>query len=402
MDACLHNMALFRQFEGSRAAYMLDVIEQTGEKAAYRDRILATLANLPPDVEDYDAEQLFDFARLFALQGDQQARQVMYAAFLKPVSKDVCTGAPQIIELDGLQGFLFVAARLGQFALDDPDFWDGDFLLRETEEKVGAEAVAAAVKQAQVADPRIAAYMHIVLERRSYRERHWQEQKPDPAKLSYEEIEETIYSRRSGLQFLEIWGQHASERDLLKIAGKLQTEQDPNIVRRLLAVFRKGRFPLDYGLLFGLSQHPDYLVAGPAISALENISHPSVREFALDMIAQSIWTGWMTGLLNKNYQDGDWQLITEITQRNLDREEYHSLGFSVRDIFSAHPTPDSVAALLNLYEKGPCANCRVSVIKCLHQLQAIPPWMIEECRRDSNFYLREYAEKRFEGLGPDW
>jgi hypothetical protein len=127
MHACLHNLALDKQIEGSRAGYMLDVIEQTGEKAFYRHRILSTLSSLTPNMEDDDVEQIFDFARLFALQGDPDARQAIYTGFLKSISLSHCTGAATIIDLEGIQGFLYVASRLGEVALRDPAFIDDDY-----------------------------------------------------------------------------------------------------------------------------------------------------------------------------------------------------------------------------------------------------------------------------------
>jgi hypothetical protein len=258
------------------------------------------------------------------------------------------------------------------------------------------------LKQAQVDDARIVAYTQIALESRSSKKRRQQKEPRDPARLSYAEVEEMIYARQSGLVLLWKWGQQASKSDLVQAARKLETEHDPTILPRLLALFRKASFPLDYHLLFALSQHAEERVAASAIGVLENIGDPAVRAFALDMISQSFRPGRMTALLAKNFRDGDWQLIEEVTVRDMDRDEYHFLGFSVRHVFAANPNIESMTALLNLYEKGPCANCRVSVLKCLHQLATIPLWITEECRSDSNFDLREYAQKSFVGLDSDW
>jgi hypothetical protein len=354
---------------------MFDILEHTGEKVFYRDRILATLANSPRDIDDYDANQLFDFARLFALQGDLEARQAIYNGFLMRISPDDFTGAATIIELDGIQGFLFVASHLGELALGNPDFVDDDYLLEQVEEQYGQETVTTAIQKAQADDPRVAAYIQVILETRSQRQHYRQERRIDPSTLSYSEIEEIIYNRRSGLALLWRWGQQASENDLRQIATKLHTETDPTIVRRLLAVFRKTPFPLDFHLLFALAQHADEQVAASATAALKIIVHPAVRTFALDMIAQVFRTGHMTALLAKNYQDGDWQLIEEITRRDLNPDDYHSLGFSVRDVFATHPTMDSTAALM----KHTRSKLR-GIVRLIHSFAAScgefdPPWI---------------------------
>src|SRR5437870_3493723 len=99
LNACLHNMALDRQFEGSRAAYMLDVIHLTGQQSFYRQQILSALNNLQPDADDHDVDQLLNFARLFALQGDSEARDLIYTALNQTVSH--YSAALQIIDMDG-------------------------------------------------------------------------------------------------------------------------------------------------------------------------------------------------------------------------------------------------------------------------------------------------------------
>ncbi len=402
LNACLHNMALDRQVEGSRAAYMLDIIEQTGESKYYREQILSTLRQLPPELEDYDIEQLFDFARLFAIQGNQEARQAIYNKFILNLSSEDFTGAATIIELDGIKGFLFVASHLGEFALHDPDFVDDDLFLIMAEEQSGQENVSHALAQVQTDDPRIAAYMRVVSNSRARRERWRAESRTNPSTLSFSEIENSIYSRKTTFARLSTWGQHASESDLLRAARKVQTESDPNSLRRFLGIFRYVRFPLDHQLLFALSQHADEQVAIHALNALVIITHPEVRAFALDMISMSFRPESFIRLLAKNFQDGDWEFVEHITQQEFGPEEFHRLGIGVRAIFAEDPNIESIGALMNLYEKGQCANCRVSVVKCLHKLNAIPQWMVQECRRDANFYLRECANKNFEGLGPNW
>lgn len=41
-----------------------------------------------------------------------------------------------MIDLDGLDGFRFVAARLGEAARRDPEFWNDNYLLQHVKERL--------------------------------------------------------------------------------------------------------------------------------------------------------------------------------------------------------------------------------------------------------------------------
>jgi len=44
--------------------------------------------------------------------------------------------------------------------------------------------------------------------------------------------------------------------------------------------------------------------------------------------------------------------------------------------------------LLTLYERGPCAQCRLKVVTHLVNLGALPAQLAEECRFDANADVR--------------
>ncbi len=63
LHACLPNTSYVTQVEGSRACHLWDSIHVTGEVEFYRRRVLTALQ---VESDEDDANQLFDFARLFA------------------------------------------------------------------------------------------------------------------------------------------------------------------------------------------------------------------------------------------------------------------------------------------------------------------------------------------------
>jgi hypothetical protein len=122
LHACLHKVALDKQCEPSRATFMFDIIHLTDEVPFYREQIFAALPNT---TDMFDAEQLFNLSRLFAEQGDEDARQLMYDQLATNVAESGDdAGAYAIVKMDGLDGFLFVAEQLAKRSLesDETDF----------------------------------------------------------------------------------------------------------------------------------------------------------------------------------------------------------------------------------------------------------------------------------------
>jgi hypothetical protein len=405
LNACLHHTAFDAQIN-TRAEYMFDVVKATGNEAYYRDRILEAVKHHQSDpdaeYEDYDVPHTFDLARLFAADGDSLARQTIYDVFLSGLSKDTSnlTGAATIVKLDGIEGLVFVGTKLGELALADTTFEDDDQLLHLAEENSDKETVAKALEQAIATNPQLAAYISIV---RKYEAEHEANRKnrkrQHPSTVSYEALKQHIENPRDGLYISgHTWGEYASPEDLTQAAIDLQKQTDPKKLVKYIQIFHAAPFPLDPNILFIRAQHADERVAVNAISALENMSHPAVRSFALKSIEQGFFVGHAVGLLTNNFQDGDWQLIEDIAKRDLEEENYHILGISVRDVFERHPEPSSAQTLLYLYENGPCSMCRYGIVKCLYQINAVPEWMAQECRYDADTYLRDMARKNFDGF----
>jgi hypothetical protein len=104
---------------------MFDVIRLTNEINFYRQEILTALRD---SGHNADADQLFDFARLFAQNGDADARRAIYEKFRLNCANGIDTGARTLIELDKSEGLIFVADTLGETLALDGESWI-DYLL---------------------------------------------------------------------------------------------------------------------------------------------------------------------------------------------------------------------------------------------------------------------------------
>ncbi len=395
LDACLHNWAYDAQIEGNRAEYMFDIIELTDEKDYYREQILAALAD---SGDEADAIQLFDLARLFAQQGDVEARQAIYDKFVSNCSKGDCTDATAIIQLDGIAGFLFAADEIGGILLNTENDWVYGYLYREVEERCGKAKTRRAVKRASAENVQVKAYMDCVAEVRAKQEK-CAEADLDHATISYAQLKQLIINHNGyppGMS-LVLWGKQASETELAQAAADLLLETNPKRLRAYVRIFRRRCFPLDIEPLIGLARNSKIKNAALAMRALENIIHPKVRAFALELVAKpSGEVGWVPDLLINNFQEGDHLILESLLAKSLKKGDYHRLGLGVLDFCEAHPNPESEERLmLALYEYDPCAFCRSFAVDRLFELDRLPAWMAEECRYDANLDTRE----KFRTLG---
>jgi hypothetical protein len=412
--ACTHNTVYDTQIEGGHYEYLRDVLQATGEPEYYHDPLLAALLASPADNEDKDAWQLYDLAQFFVEQGSQEARQAIFDKFASNVKAGSLIGAGEILELDGLEGFLFIADKI-QVPEDDTYYYYG-LLPNDLEEEYGKDAVWQALDKASDQSPAIKAYAQAIVQYRKEENTRKPTERSKPFKGHYDEIKELLKHPNplSKAYTSNLWGKSANGDDLEQAARDFLGLPEDNLDTLIvyLNIFKSRSFPLDPAKLIKLAlsktskltweggwpTKPDRVVLA-ALAALENINHPDIRRLALSLIEGSAWIGWAVDLLANNYQETDWQHIVEpTTTRELDAYTYHGLGMSIRNLFEAHPSKDAVNTLINLYNNGPYSFCRFFLVEFLHSLDALPAWMIEECKYDSNVDIREWVNNGFKRL----
>lgn len=401
LRACLHDQTYDSQVEGSRAQYVLDLVHLSGDPDYFRSKVIAALQT----ENNYDdLGQLFESSRMFAEEGSEDARSAMYARFAEAshpsFDRDVeFPGAEEIILLDGIKGFLFVAETLGEQALSEEDYWDTDGLIRLVEEQAGAEASRREIASVRSENPRIAAYLDRV-ERTEREAAQAAKERVDVKTLSYETIKPHIeeFHRYP----LERWGRYADQQSLEQAAIDLLAEKASDRILAYLRVFSKAVFPFGPQPLIPFAGSDDGEIRRSALLALRNISHPLVRDLAIERLRSPIQPRvdyLAMDLLEKNYKAGDHKVIEQALAAERDQVVYHWLGLGAIDVFEANPTPDCVPTTLTLYENGPCSECRGRCVELLNSLNMLPDWMIQECVYDANLDLREKA-KLWQGSRP--
>ena len=387
LNACVHNLAYDPQVEGNRARFLYDVIQATGEIEVYATCTRDTLAT----TDDRDSQwQLYDLSVLLAKNGDQEARRVIYQTFARHVAMQNYAGADAPIELDGLEGFLFVVHQTALYPLSEEDQWLEETYVDTLEEHLGKDTSQAALDEAAANDPVLAAFLTRVRERQETQAEARKQRPrfvvPDAAKI------QTSLSRspRSRSRYLfKRWGRDAEEATLRVLAQDVPGEDKPETLLNWLALFYWRAYPFapDVLLRYARSTTPD--IADAACAALAHISAPSVRALALDLLTASDrpWDG--ATLIAKNFLNGDYQCLETVVARQQSADELHWLGRAALRCFKAHPSPHAVSLLTLLYEKDPCSFCRNTAIDHLLSLGPLPDWMVAECRYDADRETRK-------------
>ncbi len=277
LQGVLHNQAYQPQFEGDRAAYMLDIIAATEEATFYHAQILEAV---PSTTEDWDLDHLLGMVRRLAQQGHQLARDLLYAYVVTHFT-DGINGADQIVVLDGLSAFRLVAELWAKLDPDDAIDCLDDSLLVLLEERYGVETTHQQLAILAQDDHSVATYVEAIardrLDRNANKEARMQREDRTLA-----EVQDLIRARgaRAPRGQLGRWGQNASDMDLSRAATGLLTETDPSRQRGYLYLFWSRPFPFEPAPLLYLAESVEVELAFAATKALVPLAHPAVRTWA--------------------------------------------------------------------------------------------------------------------------
>jgi len=271
---------------------------------------------------------------------------------------------------------------------DDP--WFARYVISLAVVRDGEVATWAALTATAETDPAIARLLALV---RSDEEREQARRQDcagdaDAGALTYPAIRARLLAgERRARSLLWRWARETTADELVTVANDLLAEDDPQRRNAYLRVFAERPFPLDHAPLLALARNPSRRIAAPVIGVLAKIEHSDVRALGLELLVAGRGDG--ARLLALNYQAGDFALVEQLMRSWQDHEALHDLGFGLRHMVEANPQAEAIAALLALYERGPCSLCRRHAVALLAKLDPLPPWLIAECWWDANLWVRE-------------
>jgi hypothetical protein len=379
LDACLHDKRYDAQVNDSRGDWLWGLMQAVHAEDRFRTPLLDALSTPVAD----DAEQLCELGLHYALTGDRAFRTCLYRVVEnEPVSTMPGLGEEQLVQLDGVRGFLFAVRHRGQRLKGHELDWYDVHLIEEAIERLGEDQI---FKSLDIATDEATrrfrdAWFKYKIERSS--------RKPIPhsERMQQTPISEIIFNAESantGIGLFRGWGKYASEQNLESIRRQLLAAKTPSVIVKYLRVFSNREYlPLVPDLIV-LCGHCDDEVRRRAFAALEKNSHPVVRQFAEDALRNGVCDRSVVSLFIKNYQEGDEQRILKYIELPSDELQLHWLLMDVTDILEENPKADCSQLGTLVYALTPCGNCRYSAAKVLCNRNVAPPWLAEECRFDS-------------------
>jgi hypothetical protein len=375
LRACTEDLAYDRQCEESRVPYLFQLIRLTGQAGTYRAALEGPLkAAKPADAEGNIAQAFGILCRLAAADG---ADQSLLRDFVLTTEdrKLAMACAWELVRLQGVDALLACADHFRPEIAAEP--WLIASMAHELEERDGASAAASALEQARRADVEFDRLMGLAdAETKRFR-------KPT-AVPTYAGLKADVEQGTCKF-FPRDWVIGASETEIGRVAKDLLAEADETRAMAYLTAFRSRAFPGDPTRLFPLLRSANRRVARRAADALALISHPAIRSFGLQLIAEG-QPDLGTRLLRNSHGEGDLALVwTQLDRLAPDADAYHGVGLSALSLIKnmAKPQDDARVILLHLYENEPCSLCRGTAVDLLAAMNGVPDWMLKEGRYDA-------------------
>lgn len=375
LEACLYDKRFDVTVNEYRGDWLWQIMQAVHREERFRAAIFEALNSL---VED-DAAQLCQLGFHYAAKGDDAFRSRLYQIVEeKPFADLRWLGEEEIIRLDGKEGVLFAVRLRGrQLANRDWD-WDDSVLMDASVERLGEEQV---VQLLEAVDPPVKRFREAWLKTKS--EADPQAHAAQMQQIPVSDIISAAESPSIEHPNFRGWGVWANEDDLQMVLERLLAAHEPRVVINYLKVFSRRAFPRIVPELISLSQHSDPEVRRWTFNALENNSHPLIRELAEHELKMGGPGGLALGLFVKNYQEGNEQQIFDLTELPDDRNQLHGLLMDIVKILEENPQADCTRLGLVAYALNPCGKCRYYAARLLRDRQVAPTWLIEESRFDS-------------------
>jgi hypothetical protein len=381
LEACLIDQRFDSQIESPRGNWLWGMIQGMGAIERFRAPILNAFCDLS---DEQSASQLCQLAYRYAEAGDRTFRTRLYEIVeQKPYPLIPWVGEEEIVALDGEQGFLFAAGVRGRLLIGREWEWEDENLFDIGVKRLGEDHV---IKLLNV--PLDAAVKRFLEYRRLKEETKSENQafaayKSRIASTSVEEIFRAAESNNMGLWFRG-WGKFAEEPALQSVLQHIWLEQNPKVIANLLKVFAARTLPEFDTRLIDLCRHGDQEVRQRAFAALAQNAHPLVRDFAQSELQKGIQNGSVVDLFVNNYRHGDENSILDAIELPDDENTLHGLLMYVIKFLEENPEADCSRLGVLGYASNPCCECRFHAARLLRNRHAIPDWITNECKYDSN------------------
>jgi len=383
IKGALRNYSYDGQSESSRAKYIFDLYSLSDKKDKIRKAILNGIATEQEDT--WSLTHLFDIAKLFAQQGDQEMRQAIYDRFCKnPIEGSDWVGYSEILELDGLQGLIFIAEKFGKFIEQNPDDWQDDWILKSFQEENPDLKVNETLENLAKENKYINIYLENIKRTKASQEKHKQ------TPIKYKDIVDEVLNSKPFISFRR--KRNLTEEEINQVAKQLIDETDKINIERLLGIFDFYKFPYDSQIILDFAkQKPTNKnrIVEYAINSLKHLKSKEIRTFAIAKIQKSKNPIEYLEILVANYKSGDHKLLSHIATQTNNEHKIEWLAGIYSDIYRANKTKDCKEPLEILYNKMNCGIHRNGIVEILIENEVLSDKISAEIKFDSDMETRK-------------
>jgi hypothetical protein len=402
IEACLQDQNFDSQIDSSRAPWLFSMFHNTPFYTEFREAIFNGLKTS----SSWDLAQQCHLLREMALAGDTLARQRLKETVFKYAaqdSEDEGIIAETFVDMQTTEEFLALARMYGNRLLEDATAFPNDVLIPEEKKQEFKDLLYHYAKK----DPLIQRYWQFLDERgilddtpktidRDTAKKNWHERVRQEYTL--DQILKDAQSKKGDLpgRYLT-FGMHATKEELDAIYASLMTEKDPEVLLRLLWVFRRAALPEINDFIFQWANGRDAGLRETAIFSLSEIHDEKVHQLAKEKVKRGDLVGpdfKVISLFQHNYENPDAQLITTaLYSIEANEEDTHSLGFDLIHLSKTQSDPDLSDALKWVYEHTPCMNCRYQALLELNKYNQVDEQVAQEIPFDAEPDIRVFAGK---------
>jgi hypothetical protein len=361
------------QIEGLRADWLAEL--------CVRADLVESIVELPAAGSSWDRNHRCALLKEFASRGHARARAELYAACVRDQPFSNVFGLEEIVALDGEEGLVFAARKLGSFLRDEADFWvDNGILLSfdESREKGRADEI---LRARAPGDDLIRRYLEGVADTAAARGIG-----PSPARKSVEAVVSAITTSNEKLYWLGFWGRRATLEELTPILHIALTSSTTLVLENALrGLSQSDQLPLE-PRLFDLLRHDDPWVRYICAQTLGHHVDPRVRAEGRSALGRDLSAAVM--LLHRNATAEDGGDLAAALHPIADPDDQHTLVYDLLRLADQCPEVREPLLGLYVYEYSPCMNCRERATRLLDAAHACPPWLLEEGIRDAAEEIR--------------
>ena len=364
INISVHNYGYDPQCEGDRADYALQFIHELEE--SQKQKVLAAIKKQLAQVEitdDWDVDQLFKLAALLSKEYDAEFGELLRKRF-DTCSCDELWEFPKysILLLDGFDGMVRLARRIGKILLSGDEWYEDDRNLCCVP-GMKRDEVKEQLTELSKNDSDIKAYLDAVNKDEARKPSEtWERYKTHAFEVAKEAIaNKKMVPRRACMNL--------SHEEVCYFADefkKARTQKEKLLYLDIFSV-KHSRYPYsEQDLIDEFSLCKNSWFNERLVDSLDYFSSDKIRAIAQKALDSDRYSYFYLQLLKNNYREGDAVKIVRKLKRTKDEVKFHYAVGTLQCIYEKNITKECLEPLLLAY-KTRCGHCRHGIVELMEK-----------------------------------